>query len=117
MLDRPVMNRAPPADDPLDLRRLKCPLPALLTRKALAGLAPGTVLAVLADDPMALVDIPHMCHREGHTLDSVTRHDSHAVFRIRAGITRAGIRPEAAAPEAEAGHPGDPAAPLRGPDG
>ena len=58
-----------PMDDPLDLRGLKCPLPAMLARKALAKLAPGCRIVALADDPMALVDIPHMCHREGHAVE------------------------------------------------
>ena len=43
-------------DETLDLRGLKCPLPALMAKKALAKLAPGTALVVLADDPMAVVD-------------------------------------------------------------
>jgi tRNA 2-thiouridine synthesizing protein A len=71
--------------EPLDLRGLKCPLPALLARKALAKLAPGTSLMVLADDPMAVVDIPHMCHREGHTFNSVTARDGHSEFSLRSG--------------------------------
>jgi tRNA 2-thiouridine synthesizing protein A len=72
-------------DEPLDLRGLKCPLPALLAKKALAGLAPGEALLVLADDPMAVVDIPHMCHREGHTFNSVTARDGHSEFSLRSG--------------------------------
>jgi tRNA 2-thiouridine synthesizing protein A len=72
-------------DEPLDLRGLKCPLPALLAKKALAKLAPGTGLLVLADDPMAVVDIPHMCHREGHAFDGVTTRDGHSEFSLRSG--------------------------------
>jgi len=67
-------------DETLDLRGLKCPLPALLAKKALARLAPGTVLTVLASDPLAVVDIPHMCHGEGHAVDSVTSRDGHSEF-------------------------------------
>lgn len=72
-------------DEPLDLRGLKCPLPALLAKKALAKLAPGTSLLVLADDPMAVVDIPHMCHREGHTCEGVTARDGHKAFSLTSG--------------------------------
>lgn len=75
--------------DPLDLRGLKCPLPALMTRKALAGLAPGTVLIVYADDPMAAVDIPHMCHGEGHAFDGMTARDGYNEFSIRSGSVSA----------------------------
>ena len=74
-------------DEQLDLRGLKCPLPAMLARKALARLAEGTRLIVLADDPMAAVDIPHMCHHEGHAVDSVTARDGHSEFLLRAGQT------------------------------
>ena len=70
-------------DESLDLRGLKCPLPALLAKKALARLAPGSVLTVIADDPMSVVDIPHMCHAEGHTVDGVASRDGHNQFTIR----------------------------------
>ena len=72
-------------DETLDLRGLKCPLPALMTRKALARLAPGTALTVWADDPMAVVDIPHMCHGEGHAFDGVTSRNGYSEFSIRSG--------------------------------
>jgi len=70
-------------DETLDLRGLKCPLPAMLARKALARLSPGAALTVLADDPLAAVDIPHMCHGEGHTVDSVTSRDGYSEFSLR----------------------------------
>jgi tRNA 2-thiouridine synthesizing protein A len=70
-------------DETLDLRGLKCPLPALLAKKALARLAPGAALTVLADDPMAAVDIPHMCHGEGHAVESVASQDGISEFRLR----------------------------------
>ena len=72
-------------DEPLDLRGLKCPLPALMAKKALAKLAPGTALVVLADDPMAVVDIPHMCHGEGHAINGVASRDGYSEFSIRSG--------------------------------
>jgi tRNA 2-thiouridine synthesizing protein A len=70
-------------DETLDLRGLKCPLPALLAKKALARLAPGSALMVLADDPMSAVDIPHMCHGEGHAVESVTSRDGASEFCLR----------------------------------
>jgi tRNA 2-thiouridine synthesizing protein A len=70
-------------DESLDLRGLKCPLPALLAKKALARLPPGAALTVLADDPMAAVDIPHMCHGEGHAVESVASRDGVSEFRLR----------------------------------
>jgi tRNA 2-thiouridine synthesizing protein A len=69
----------------LDLRGLKCPLPAMLARKHLAAMAPGESIWVLASDPLSVVDIPHMCHQEGHQLlESKTAPDHHR-FLIRRG--------------------------------
>jgi len=42
----------------LDLTGLKCPLPALKTRKALKTLSPGDFLEVHCHDPLSVIDIP-----------------------------------------------------------
>jgi tRNA 2-thiouridine synthesizing protein A len=52
--------------DILDLRGLKCPLPALFARRGRERTAAGAVVEVLADDPMAAIDVPHMCRQEGY---------------------------------------------------
>ncbi len=70
-------------DETLDLRGLKCPLPALLAKKAVAKLAPGMALKVLADDPLSVVDIPHMCITEGHALTEQASRDGHHAFVIQ----------------------------------
>ncbi|WP_346892546.1 sulfurtransferase TusA family protein [uncultured Roseibium sp.] len=54
----------------LDLKGLKCPLPVLKTRKAMATLEAGTLITVLTTDPMAAIDIPHYCQENGHRLVS-----------------------------------------------
>ena len=56
----------PPEPVTLDARGLKCPLPVLKMEKAMARLAPGAELVVLATDPMAKVDIPLFCRQQGH---------------------------------------------------
>mgnify|MGYP003351461163 CR=1 FL=1 len=43
----------------IDLRGLKCPLPAMKTRVALSSMAPGARVTVLATDPMSAIDVPH----------------------------------------------------------
>ena len=55
-------------DDDLDATGLLCPLPVLKARKRLKALAKGQVLRVLADDPAAVVDVPHFCAEQGHVL-------------------------------------------------
>jgi len=66
----------------LDLRGLKCPLPALLTRRRLAALPAGATLRILTTDPLAVVDIPHMCGEDGHGLVETRRAGDHDVFVI-----------------------------------
>lgn len=51
----------------IDALGLVCPLPVLRLRKRLNGLPPGSIVRLLADDPVAQVDIPHFCTQEGHT--------------------------------------------------
>ena len=67
----------------LDLKGLKCPLPALKTRKALTRIAPGAVLTVTCTDPMAAIDIPNLIRETGDRLESQDRDDTTLVFRIR----------------------------------
>lgn len=52
----------------MDARGLKCPLPVLRMEKAIAGLAAGDALVVLATDPMAKIDIPLFCRQNGHDM-------------------------------------------------
>ncbi len=61
------------AQEEFDYRGLKCPLPALMAKKQLAASAPGDQIRVVTDDPMAPVDIPHMCHQEGFEIVSLSR--------------------------------------------
>ena len=67
----------------LNLRGLKCPLPALRTRKALVGMASGDVLVIECTDPLAEVDIPTLLNQTGDTLEASTREKKLLTFRIR----------------------------------
>ena len=58
-------------DAELDATGLLCPLPVLKARKHLRALPPGGVLRLVADDPAAVVDVPHFCAESGHVLISV----------------------------------------------
>ena len=73
------------AESKLDLRGLKCPLPALKTRKALGGLASGDELVVECTDPLSSVDIPNLLRETGDELVKQERVDERFVFRIRKG--------------------------------
>ena len=76
-----------PAETRLDLRGLKCPMPALKTRAALGRLRPGDVLVVECTDPLAGIDIPHMLRGTGDVIEAQQRTGTAIVFRIRKGPT------------------------------
>ena len=67
----------------VDLRGLKCPLPALRTRKALSRLQPGAILVVECTDPLAEIDIPNLIQETGDVLEDKARRGDVMVFRIR----------------------------------
>jgi tRNA 2-thiouridine synthesizing protein A len=67
----------------LNLRGLKCPLPALRTRKALKGLAPGDLLVIECTDPLADLDIPNLMRETGDTIEEANRSTELITFRIR----------------------------------
>ncbi|MEL6208111.1 MAG: sulfurtransferase TusA family protein [Pseudomonadota bacterium] len=50
----------------VDAIGLLCPLPVLRLRKRSVGLPKGSVVRLLADDPAALIDVPHFCAEAGH---------------------------------------------------
>jgi tRNA 2-thiouridine synthesizing protein A len=67
----------------LDLRGLRCPLPALKTRRALSGLASGDRLVVECSDPLSTIDIPNLLRQTGDILEDNAQNDGVFVFRIR----------------------------------
>lgn len=67
----------------LDLKGLKCPLPALKLRKALARLSTGDEAVVECTDPMSAIDIPHLLNQTGDTLLSQDLREGLLVFHVR----------------------------------
>ena len=64
-----MTNPTAPLPEPdlvVDAIGLLCPLPVLRARKRLQSLAPGAVLCLLANDPAAVIDVPHFCAQDGH---------------------------------------------------
>ena len=70
----------------LNLRGLKCPLPALKTRKALQGLSPGDLLVVECTDPLAVIDIPNLINETGNVLEGQTSEAGRLTFHIRKAV-------------------------------
>jgi D-3-phosphoglycerate dehydrogenase len=78
----------------LDLRGLRCPLPALKTRKALTRLAAGDLLVVECTDPLSTIDIPNLINQTGDTLEESKIESSLFVFRIKKAGAQEGDRRE-----------------------
>ena len=68
-----------------DLRGLKCPLPVLKTRRRLAQLPEGSELLVATTDPLAVIDITHLCNEDGHALLGTEKTGDGHRFHIRKG--------------------------------
>lgn len=66
----------------LDLTGLKCPLPALMTAKALKTLSPGDVLEVHCTDPLSVIDIPHLVRQTGDKVEITERTEQRVIFLI-----------------------------------
>jgi tRNA 2-thiouridine synthesizing protein A len=71
------------AEKIINLRGLKCPLPALRARKALAGLKSGDLLVAECTDPMTEIDIPNLLRQTGDELVERVHADAVITFRIR----------------------------------
>ena len=52
----------------LDLRGLKCPKPALHTKKHLNKISSGEAILVICTDELSVIDIPHLVSTLGHKL-------------------------------------------------
>jgi len=83
------MSRDLPPMTVLDLAGLKCPLPALKTRKVLAALPAGARLEVRCTDPMSVIDIPHLVRETGDAVE-VKQEGEVIVFLIEKAAQRCG---------------------------
>jgi tRNA 2-thiouridine synthesizing protein A len=62
----------------VDARGHRCPVPTLRLRRALETAAVGACVRLIADDPMARIDVPLYVREAGHEL-------------VEGGETRAGL--------------------------
>jgi tRNA 2-thiouridine synthesizing protein A len=66
----------------VSLRGLKCPLPALRTRKLLAGMMAGDRLTIECTDPLSAIDIPSLLRETGDALEQSAKADGLLTFTI-----------------------------------
>ncbi len=69
----------------IDARGHRCPVPTLKLRRALEGVESGASIRLIADDPMARIDVPHFASQAGHALEDQSEADGAVSFLIRKG--------------------------------
>ena len=67
----------------LDARGLNCPLPILKAKKALAEMASGEILRVLATDPGSVRDFQAFCRQTGNELVSHSEDNKEFTFFMK----------------------------------
>ena len=70
------------AESKVNMRGLKCPLPALKTRKLLSRMAAGEVLVIECTDPLTMIDIPNLLRETGDKLEDSGKKGRVLTFRI-----------------------------------
>ena len=75
----------PPAAGPpaVNMRGLKCPLPALKTRKLLSKMKAGEILVIECTDPLTTIDIPNLVRETGDKIEDSAKSGRVLTFRIR----------------------------------
>jgi tRNA 2-thiouridine synthesizing protein A len=66
----------------VDARGHRCPVPTLKLRRALAAAPAGARLRLLADDPLARIDVPHFLAQAQAELVELTESESLLGFLI-----------------------------------
>jgi TusA-related sulfurtransferase len=66
----------------IDALGTHCPVPVRLLAAAAVKADPGALIELLADDPLAEIDVPAWCHSHGHRVSSATRDGGIWVFVI-----------------------------------
>ena len=67
----------------MNLRGLKCPLPALRVRKKLSTLKSGDLIVAECTEPRTTIDRPNLLRQTGDTLENKSEADGVLSFRIR----------------------------------
>ena len=75
---KPVMS------DPfvIDARGHHCPVPVLKLQKRMKAGAPGETFVLIADDPMARIDVPHFCNQNQYVLQCAEPHGTGWRFEV-----------------------------------
>ncbi|WP_155908497.1 sulfurtransferase TusA family protein [Asticcacaulis sp. YBE204] len=70
----------------IDARGHRCPVPTLRLKKAMNE-RPEVAFVLLADDPMAQIDVPHFCNQNNYMLQSIELLNKFWRFKIQRNLT------------------------------
>lgn len=71
----------------VDARGRGCPIPTLRLRRAFEAAAPGSMIRLLADDPMVRIDVPHFAGQVGARLLSISEADGLLTLVLEKPVT------------------------------
>ena len=80
---KPISATSEGLDGIIDARGHRCPVPTLKLRRYLAQVPSFADVILLADDPMAQIDVPHFCNQNNYVLVSAEALEQGWRFRIR----------------------------------
>jgi len=71
----------------LDLKSLKCPLPALHSQKYISKMNFGEEVMIEATDPLSQIDIPHIIAQSKAQLISASEKNGIFIFHVKCNKT------------------------------
>jgi tRNA 2-thiouridine synthesizing protein A len=80
----PTAPPAPPGEILVDARGHRCPVPTLRLRRALEEAGPAARIRLLADDPLARIDVPHFAAQSGAQVLELSEHAGVLSFLVAA---------------------------------
>ena len=66
----------------IDARGHQCPVPTLRLRRALENAPPGSQVRLLADDPLARIDVPHFADQIGAEVLEISANGGELSFLV-----------------------------------
>ncbi len=75
----------------VDARGHRCPVPTLRLRRAMERAALGAVVRLLADDPLARIDVPHFARTQGLEMLSAGEDGGVLIFEVRRTVPEHGL--------------------------
>jgi tRNA 2-thiouridine synthesizing protein A len=67
----------------VDARGHRCPTPTLKLGRAARAAAPGSIVRLIADDPLARIDVPHFAAEAGMEILGIETSGEAVTFRLR----------------------------------